>query len=248
MDIATLVGLLAAFGLIAFGMVSGGGIASFVDIPSVIMVLGGTIGVTMVNYPLGTVIGAGKVMKHAFFGASMDISETTKKIVEYSGVVRREGILALQEAVKELQDPFLAKGIQLAVDGQEPESIRAILEREIESLAEIFSQMGAYSPAMGLLGTLIGLVSMLKSLEDPSTIGPAMALALLTTFYGAIFANVIFLPVAGKLKVKSKEEAGAMEVALEGILAITHGDNPRIVEQKLHAHLKPAERVSLLDK
>ncbi|MCA9771589.1 MAG: MotA/TolQ/ExbB proton channel family protein [Myxococcales bacterium] len=253
MDIATILGLIASFGLIGYGM-SGGGLATFIDVPSLVMVFGGTIGVTFINYPLGTVLGAGGLMKHAFISHPPDSAATTKKIVEFSSIVRREGILALQEPLKSLEDPFLKKGIQLAVDGQEPDGIRDILGLEISNLeerhklgAELFASMAATSPAMGLLGTLIGLVTMLKSLDDPSSIGPAMALALLTTFYGAIFANVLFLPVSGKLKFRSKEESSAMAIAVEGVLAITNGDNPRVVEQKLHAYLPPAKRVSSLE-
>jgi chemotaxis protein MotA len=170
-------------------------------------------------------------------------------------VARREGILALEKKVKTMNEPFMSKGVELAVDGMEPDAIRGILENELifteerhKKGAEIFTVMGAFAPAMGMIGTLIGLVQMLMNMSDPKSIGPAMAVALITTFYGSVMANLIFLPVAGKLKVRREDEAKYKQLIVEGISSIQIGDNPRVVEQKLHTYLSPVERSRLPQK
>jgi chemotaxis protein MotA len=249
MDIATIFGIISAFGLIIMAMAGGGGIAIFINIPSVMIVGGGTIGATLINYPLKDVLGSGSVLKNAFFYETHSAQQWITTLVGFAGKARREGILSLESAVKEARDPFVQTGVQLAIDGLEPTSIRNILETEIEYIEnrhklgiDIFTSMGAYAPAMGLVGTLIGLVKMLQSMDDPGTIGPSMAVALLTTFYGALAANVVFLPIAGKLKTRSGEEILVKELVLEGVVSISTGENPRILEQKLHAFLAPRLR------
>jgi len=164
---------------------------------------------------------------------------------------RKEGILALENEIKEVNDEFLKKGVQLAIDGLEPQEISDILETEVDFVrnrhqlgAEIFSTMGTFSPALGMIGTLIGLVQMLQTMDDPSRIGPAMAVALLTTFYGSIMANIVCLPISGKLRTRSKEEVLTKEMAIQGIVSLTNGDNPRILEQKLQAFIPPNQRES----
>ncbi len=249
MDIATLVGLLSAFGLVGFAIASGVGLGPFIDGQSLLIVLGGTVGASFINYPLGDMLNAGKVAKYVFSTKPLNPKEVIAQMTDFSNRARREGILALEEAVGDTDNAFLKKGIQLAVDGEDPQAIESILDTEIAWLkdrhalgAEIFATMGAFCPALGLIGTLIGLVGMLQNMSDPSSIGPSMAVALLTTFYGALFSNLLFNPMAGKLRVRSKEEALVLELTREGVLSISAGDNPRMVEQKLNSFLAPRLR------
>ncbi len=252
MDLATLVGIISAFGLVVVAILMGGGLTLFVNVPSLMIVVGGTLGTTMINYPLKEMLGTISVVKNAFFsGGLLSSDEVIKKFVELSSKARREGILALESDVKEIGDEFMKKGLQMSVDGLEPQSIQEILATEIDYLrgrhsigAEIFATMGMFAPALGMIGTLIGLVQMLQSMDDPSSIGPAMAVALLTTFYGSIMANLMCLPISGKLKSKSKEETLIKEMVVEGVLSLTRGENPRILEQKMLAYVPPKLRKS----
>lgn len=249
-DIATIAGFISAFGLIAIAIGLGGGIGTFFDIPSLLIVAGGTIGATMVNYPSKDVSSSLFIMKHAFFNKTdSDSKSIISLFVSLSVKARREGILAIDSDLRGITDPFIKKGLQLTVDGFEPHSIRNILNSEISSIrerhqggAEIFTAMGSYAPALGMIGTLIGLVQMLKSMNSPESIGPAMAVALITTFYGAVFANLIFLPVAGKLKTKSKEETRNKEMIVEGVVSLANGENPRIMEQKMMSFVSGKDR------
>ncbi|MCP4606240.1 MAG: motility protein A [Proteobacteria bacterium] len=249
MDIATLAGLVTAFGLVAYAIAAGVGLGAFIDTQSLLIVVGGTFGATFINYPLAQMISAGGVAKNAFLFQLANPQEIIKQMIDFSNRARREGILALEEAVGDTTNAFLKKGIQLAVDGEDPQAIENILDTEIIWLkdrhrlgAEIFTTMGSFAPALGLIGTLIGLVGMLQNMDDPSTIGPSMAIALLTTFYGALFANLLFNPIAGKLRTRSSEEVLVWELTREGVLAISAGDNPRMVEQRLNAFLAPKLR------
>ncbi len=249
MDIGTIVGIIACYGLIV--MAVGTQLVLFINIPSALIVVGGTIGATMINFPLADVIGAVSVAKNVFFTKKSDPSLMIKDLIEYASKARKEGILVLESVVGSIKDEFLARGGQLAVDGLETKFIKQIMETEIERIedrhkygAEVFSTMAALAPAFGLIGTLVGLVLMLQSMDDPSSIGPSMAVALITTFYGALLANTLFTPMSGKLKARSKEEMLIKELVLEGILSIAGGDNPRIMEQKLNAFLPPKLRRS----
>jgi chemotaxis protein MotA len=251
MDLATFLGIFSALFLIIFSISSGGGLSLFINIPSLMIVVGGTIGVTLVNFSLRDVLGLTTIVKHAFFNRIPSSATLVPKFVEFASKARKDGILSLEESMEEINDPFMLNGLQLLIDGVEPETIEKLMETEIDHLrerhtlgAEILANMGAFAPAMGLIGTLLGLVQMLQSLDDPSTIGPSMAIALLTTFYGAMLANVVFLPLAGKLKNRSQEESLIKELVMEGILSISLGSNPRVVEQKLNAFLSPKIRVS----
>jgi chemotaxis protein MotA len=254
MDIATLVGIVSAFGLVIIAIVMGGGINLFINVPSLMIVVGGTLGTTMINYPLKEVLGAINVVKNVFMSSTMPVEEIITQFVEFGAKARREGILALEAVVKDIDDDFLKKGLQLSVDGLEPQAIQDIMDTEVQVLrdrhqlgAEIFSTMGMFAPALGMIGTLIGLVQMLQSMEDPSSIGPAMAVALLTTFYGSVMANLVCVPVAGKLRTRSKEETLAKEMIIEGVLSLTKGENPRILEQKMLAFVPPKLRKSSYD-
>ncbi|OEU46837.1 MAG: flagellar motor protein MotP [Desulfobacterales bacterium S7086C20] len=249
MDIATLLGIISAFGLVLVAIVMGGGIGLFINYPSLMIVAGGTLGTTMINYPLKEVIGVISVLKNVFFTKASSAKDIIKQFSDFSNKARREGILALESEVTNLNEEFLQKGIQLSIDGLEPQSIREILETEISYIqdrhklgAEIFTTMGTYAPALGMVGTLVGLVQMLQNMSDPSAIGPAMAVALLTTFYGAVAANLLFMPIAGKLRTRSGEEVLVKELMIEGVICLSNGENPRIVEQKLMAFLAPNQR------
>lgn len=251
MDIATLLGIFSAFGLVIVAIALGGGMMLFVNIPSLMIVVGGTMGATMINYPIKDVFGTMAVLKNVFLAKSMKADDIAARFVEFATKARREGILALEPYVKEVENEFLRKGLQLSVDGLEPNAISEILDTEVAAMkdrhqlgAEIFSTMGAFAPALGMIGTLIGLVQMLQSMDDPNSIGPAMAVALLTTFYGSVLANLVCMPISGKLKTRSKEESHVMEIIRTGVISLTNGDNPRILEQKLLVFMPPKSRSS----
>ncbi len=251
MDIATIVGIISAFGLVLAAIAMGGGIILFVNFPSLMIVVGGTMGATMIAYPLKEVLSVISVVKNVFFSKLSSTKRLIAEFVEFSNKARREGILSLESEIKQVSEEFLKKGIQLSIDGLEPQSIREILETEISFIqgrhrlgAEIFTTMGTYAPALGMIGTLIGLVQMLQTMDDPSSIGPAMAVALLTTFYGSVMANIVCLPIAGKLKTRSSQEVLIKELTIEGVLCLSNGENPRIVEAKLLGFLPPSERES----
>ncbi len=249
MDIATLIGIVAAFLLVGVAIVTGQGISFFFSVPSVLIVFGGTIGSTLVNFPLSEVLAVINVAKNAFMTKEVSSYDAIDQLVDIAEKARREGILAIERELDDVQDSFMKLGIQYAVDGTEPETIRSIMESELTGMEErhrqgkrIFEAMGMYSPAFGMVGTLIGLIQMLASLDDPSKIGQGMATALVTTLYGSLAANILFLPLAGKLEYRSREEARRKELIIEGILSIQSGDNPRIVREKLKTFLPPIER------
>lgn len=249
MDLATVLGLVSATGLVTMAILTGGDFGLFVSIPSLMIVGGGTFGATLVNYSFKEVFGSISVGMKAFFAKVPSAPSMIPKFLELSSMARKDGLLALEGAVDSVPDPFFSRGLQLVVDGLEPSTIESVMDAEINSLrdrhrlgAEVFTAMGTYAPAMGLIGTLIGLVQMLANMSDPGNIGPAMAVALLTTFYGALLANILFLPLAGKLRMRSSEEVLVREITTEGILCICNGVNPRILEQRLYAFLAPKYR------
>lgn len=251
MDIATVLGIISAFGLVLVAIFMGGGLQLFINIPALMIVVGGTLGTTMINYPLKDVFGVLSVVKKALFTKNISIENLIKTFLVFAGKSRKEGILSLESEIKDVSDEFLKKGVQLSIDGLEPQEISNLLETELEFVrarhqlgAEIFTTMGTFAPALGMIGTLIGLVQMLQSMDDPSTIGPAMAVALLTTFYGSLLANIVCMPIAGKLKTRSREESLTKELTIQGVLSLSNGDNPRILEQKLHAFVPPKQRES----
>lgn len=252
MDIATIIGIFSAFGLVVVAMASGGGLSWFLDLPSALIVFGGVFGVVFIHYPLSDVFGVFKVVKHVFLKKKNNPNDVIETMVEMARVARRDGLLALEKMAEKIDDPFFVKAAHLLVDGIEPEHVASILDTELDYVeerhrlgAEIFTTMGNVAPAMGMTGTLIGLVQMLMQMSDPSTIGPAMSVALVTTFYGVILANLIFLPIAGKLRRLSTQELLEKQLIISGILALQSGDNPRIIEQKLHSFISPRERKSL---
>ncbi len=255
MDIATLGGLgIGAFFVILGIVIAGGmgGLFSFINIPSVLITVGGSFGAIMVANSISRVFGLMKIMMNAIKTKPMETGRIISMIVTFSEKARREGLLALEDDLDELEDEFLRKGIQLVVDGTDPEIIRNIMETELNNMIsrhqdgiKIFEDWGAFAPAFGMIGTLIGLILMLSNIEDKSAIGPGMSTALITTLYGAFLANLVFLPIAAKLTYVDKQEVLLREIMIEGTLSIQSGDNPRIVKEKLVSFLTPEMRVQV---
>lgn len=255
MDISTILGAVVAFGLVLAAMMNGGSIFLFIDPASMMIVGGGTVGAALINYPFKEIVRAMAVAKKTLFHKEQPPGEIITQLIEFSGKARKEGILSLQSVMSQVEDPFFLKGLQMAVDGQEPEALREMMEREIENIVErhesgagIFVTLAAYAPAMGMVGTLIGLVQMLQTMDDPAAIGPAMAVALLTTFYGAVAANILFTPISGKLKYRAASEFLCKTLISEGMNSILAGENPRVMEQRLHAFVAPSLRESNFNK
>jgi len=249
MDISTILGIIVGFGLVIGAITMGGGASWFVNLPSAMIVLGGTFGAALINYPISDLLGMSKVARNIFFRKELKADKMIKMLLDMSKIARRDGILALENKMEDIKDPFFAKGITLMIDGIEPVTLSRILNTELEYIserhrlgAEIFTTMGNFAPAMGMVGTLIGLIKMLVQMDDPASIGPAMAIALVTTFYGVILANLVFLPAAGKLKARSTSELMVKQMIINGILSIQSGDNPRVLEDKLHSFISPEKR------
>jgi chemotaxis protein MotA len=247
MDIATIVGLLGAFGLIVSAIDD---IGAFIDTPSMLIVVGGSIMVVMLRSSLGEFLGAVSVLGKTFKNKLDDQGQLIEQIVELATIARKDGMIALEG--QEIANPFLAKAISMLVDGTDASVIKGSLEREKDMTkmrhdqgAKIFSAWGEIAPAMGMIGTLIGLVQMLGNMSDPKAIGPAMAVALLTTMYGAILANVFCLPIAMKLGNQADIEEASNEMIIEGILFIQDGGNPRVLGDVLAAFLSPKARLKL---
>ncbi len=249
MDLSTLIGLTLSWALIISAILAGGNIMDFVDIPSVLITCGGTFAVCLTNFALSDFLNLFGIVKNAFFTKATSPLDTVSTLVSFAERARREGILSLEGQMDEIEDNFIRTGLRLAVDGVEPELIKDILQTELAFIEDrhrngqgMLSYMASAAPAMGMIGTLVGLVQMLKNLSDASAIGPSMAVAILTTLYGALIANLACIPLSGKLKSKSSEEILIKEVAIEGVMSIQSGDNPRILEQKLLAFLAPSIR------
>jgi chemotaxis protein MotA len=249
MDIASIVGFLA--GAIIFGAVAilGGNVLIFVSVQSALVVLGGTLAGVMISYTFQDLKNIPNLLKVAFQDDKMESENVIEHLVNFAEKARREGLLALEDDAAEMNDEFLKKGIQLVVDGTDPELVRNIMETKLTFLQErhtkgrgIFVTMGQLAPAFGMIGTLIGLVQMLSQLDDPNQLGSGMAVALITTLYGALLANWIFIPLSKNLETQSNHEIHVKEVIIEGILSIQAGENPRIVKEKLHAFLSEGEK------
>ena len=249
MDIATIIGLAAAFGLVGWSIQGGGNLSGFFNLSAAAIVLGGTFGSLLVHFPMSRIIGLIDILKKTLIYAQPQPDLVIAKMVKYAERARREGMLALEDASETETDVFLRKGLRLAVDGTDPQLLEKILQTDVHQIenrhfegARILAAGGTFAPAFGMIGTLIGLVSMLSTLSDPTKIGAGMATALVTTFYGAVLANALFLPLAGKLETRSREEILSKEMVIDGIMAIQSGDSPRIVEEKLKSFLSPALR------
>jgi len=246
-DLATLLGLLIAFGFIIGAIATGGSMILFVNIPSILIVLGGSIAVVLMQFTVGQFFGAFRVAMKAFFHKSENPNELIQQAVSLANIARKEGMMALES--QEIENPFLNKGIQLCVDGHPPDLVRNMLSKDInltiqrhEIGQKIFKAFGDIAPAMGMIGTIIGLVQMLANMDDPKSIGPAMAVALLTTLYGAVIANAFALPIADKLALRSDEEKMSRTLILETISGIQEGMNPRVLEELLKTFLPEGQR------
>lgn len=259
MDIASVIGLILCFAMMILGMITGtqgvSAVGNFYDLVSIFITFGGSfmIMLAMSKSPKDYLnnLGSFKLILKVMPASE---GQTIKTIIDLSNVARKEGLLALEEAAGNVDDDFLKKGILLIVDGTDPELVRGILETELTCIGErhkktagFWDQLGAMGPAWGMIGTLIGLVNMLKNMSDPSSIGPQMAVALITTFYGSVLANWICAPVANKLKANSATEYMLKEIMIEGILSIQAGENPRVIEEKLKSFLSPVERKVLTE-
>ncbi|AWK82532.1 flagellar motor protein PomA [Photobacterium damselae] len=252
MDLATLIGMLGAFAFIVMAMLLGGSLGMFFDVPSVLIVFGGTTFVVLMKYSIGQFLGATKIAAKAFMYKTDNPEELIAKIVEMADAARKGGFLALEEM--EIDNPFLRKGIDLLVDGHDADVVRATLQKDISLTHErheqgigIFTSFGDVGPAMGMIGTLIGLVAMLSNMDDPKSIGPAMAVALLTTLYGSILANMVALPIADKLSLRKDQERLNRRLILDGVLAIQDGQNPRVIDGYLKNYLHEKKRVTAMD-
>ncbi len=251
MDIATVAGLVLTMGLIVASIVVGGPLSAFIDVASILIVGLGTVTIMFVCFPGYKVKGAVAIAKKAFTQQPRNPEQVLQLMREMSSRARREGVLVLEDMASDQEDEFLKKGIQMVVDGHDPSAIEEVLYNEIDKIterhkdgADFFEQFGTFAPAMGMIGTLIGLVQMLQALDDPSAIGPAMAVALLTTLYGSVIANVFALPLAHKLQVRSTEELNEKNLIVQGLLSILAGESPRFLVDRLNAQLPPHERLS----
>jgi len=253
MDIASIIGLLlgASVLVIAVAIAPGASFTAFVDYPSIMVVVGGALSAVLVSFPLRSFLNTVRVAKNVFFNKQEHFGELIEQIVSLAETARRDGLLALEARLEELSSPFVVLGIQMAVDGTRPEIIEDILRTEMDAVAgrhkngkEVVAQMGRFAPAFGMIGTLMGLIIMLGNMDDPAAIGPGMAVALITTLYGALVANLVFLPFAEKLSFINKHELMVMEIVVRGIMGIQSGDNPRIIEQKLNTFVPPRMRPS----
>lgn len=255
MDIATIVGIVGGiFFVMHFGIGWDQG-ALFVDVPSIAIVVGGTVSAMFIAYPLTTLTNISSVLKNVFTNKSPDFVGTIKQIVDFAEQARREGILCLEARSQEVKDEFLKKGIQLAVDGTEPSLIRDIMQADIDAIDErhskgsgMMADLSSMAPAWGMIGTLVGLVIMLVNMSDPSSLGPAMAVALITTFYGSVIANFFFTPFEMKLKKLNAAEMQLKKIMLEGIMSLQSGDNPKVVQWKLESYVDPDIKLKLQKK
>ena len=257
MDLASVLGFALCFGMIIFGIATSAGLANigrYIDVPSIVITFGGAFFATMTMNTMKTFVGGLKSLLLIFKAPNLDVKAMITKVIELSNVARKDGLLALEEAAGEIDDAFMKKGIMLIVDGTDPELVRAILETEMVAIEDrhkvnmtFWDNLGTMGPAWGMIGTLVGLVNMLYNMDDASAIGPAMAVALITTLYGSVLANWVCAPTSAKLKMDNDNEITMKTIMVEGLLSIQAGENPRVIEEKLKSFLAPADRVSASD-
>ena len=248
-DILTVAGVVFGLGLVLWAILLDGELGAFFNLPGLMITIGGSFGAMLVNFRMEQVRQVMKITMQVLFDRKQNVSSLGPLFVQLAQKARREGLLALEDDLEEIDDPFLRSGLQMVIDGFEPDSIRDIMDTEIDNLTQrhqlgqnLYLTWGQLAPAFGMIGTLIGLVQMLSSLDNPDGIGPGMAVALLTTFYGVLLANLIFIPVAGKLAILSEMEDSRKEAIIDAVLALQAGVNPRILQEKLKAYLSPQER------
>ena len=247
MDLATLLGMIGAISVVTIAIFVGGSAPVFVSTPSILIVIGGTIMVVMIKFSLGQFVGAFRVALTAFIYKIDDPEALIEKIIQLANITRREGMLALENV--KIDNRFLDEGVRMLIDGNSREVLDSILTRDLKATidrhtwgAKVFMATADVAPAMGMIGTLIGLVQMLSNMSDPESIGPAMAVALLTTLYGAMIANMIAMPIADKLTLRKADELRIRSMCIDGVLAIQEGQNPRVIESILKTYLAPARR------
>ncbi len=251
MDIATILGIVLALGSIAGGQaLEGGHLGSILQLTAFIIVMGGTLGACCVQNPLPVLLKAVGALSLALAGPHQDNKGTIKLILDLANVSRKQGLLALEGKLKEIKDPFMRKGVQLIVDGTDPKAVHEILEIEVEHheeqgilAAKVWEAAGGYAPTVGILGAVLGLIHVMENLADPSKLGSGIAVAFVATVYGVGAANLFFLPLANKIKLKLKEEAGARNLTIMGLVGLAHGENPRLLQEKLEGFLSPADRM-----
>lgn len=255
MELTTLLGMIAGFACIVISILLDGDIMSFVNFPSIFVTVGGTLAATVVAYPARTLASLPGVIKNAFFKTNIDLNKDIEFIISIANIARKEGLLALENAISEINNPFLKKGIMLIVDGSDPALIRDILETELACMVDrhsaacaVLEQMSAFSPAFGMAGTLIGLINMLQQMEDASALGSGMAVAMITTFYGVLMANLIFTPLARKLQTADGLELLQKQMILEGLMSIQDGENPRIIQDKLNSFIARSQQRDVFSK
>ncbi len=254
MDIATVLGMvIAALAVGAAIVFTGGNPLALIDIPSILLVFGGATGAVIAAFPLARTLSMPKLVMKAMLNTSTDPSLAIQDLVKYAEIARREGILSLENHVQDMKDEFIVRGVKMAIDGTDPELIKVIMETELEGLMErhaqgkmFLDQLAKYAPAYGMIGTLVGLVFMLGSMDDPANLGAAMAVTLITTLYGSLIANCFAGPLSDKLYLKDQEEVLLKTIIIAGVMAIQSGDNPRVVESKLLTYLPPARRAEIL--
>jgi len=254
MDIATVIGVILGSGLVLGSIMMGGPIGPFINVPSMMIVFGGSISACLMNFPLSDVFGVAKVVKNCFMQKLPSAGDTIDQFKQFATLVRKDGILALESNIAEVKDPFLKRGLEMVVGGNAKENIQAMLETEIMYIEQrhmagkkLLESTAAAAPAFGMIGTLIGLVQMLRTLDDPSKIGGGMATALLTTLYGAVVANMFCIPLSGKLEARNNEEMLIRELMLAGLVGLVIGQTPSALEENLLAFVSPGERPATED-
>ena len=254
MDLATLIGLLVGWGaVVAALLMEGGSLKSMVSYSAAVLVVGGTLGATITSFSIKHVVSLPAVIRQAFLERDLDALELIRLIVFLSKKARQAGILSLESEIAGITNPFMRRALQMVIDGSQPEMVRDALETEVAAMTarhkigeEFFSTMGGFAPTLGIIGTVVGLVHMLESLDKPGAMGPAIAAAFTATLYGISLANLLFLPIAGKLKSRSRDEIALYELAIEGILTLQSGENPRVVATKMQAFLSPQAKEQLM--
>lgn len=250
MDILTILGVVVGLAALLVGQaLEGGHAGSIMQVTAALIVLGGSFGAVMVQFPLPKFLEALKMGLEAIKAPKDRAPELIAQMVDYANVVRKQGILALEAKIKEVQDPFLKKALQLLLDGNEPKTIRDILDLELTYSEEyrmtaikLYESLGGYAPTFGIIGAVMGLIHVMENLADPSKLGAGIAVAFVATIYGVLSANLIFLPIAGKLKIRARVQAVTHELVIEGVLSIASGDNPRIIQEKLEGFLDRHQR------
>lgn len=244
MDIASIIGIVSGIGFVIGTILLNGSIVAFINLPSVVIVVGGTVAATMIGYPLKDFLGIFKAAMKIFIFKLEPAEDIIANLVETSNKARKGGLLSIEGNIEDTNDPYLAQALQMTVDGVKTADIAAIMQKKMELTkkaldtgSDMFASMGAYAPAFGMIGTLIGLVQMLANLDDPSSIGPKMAVAMITTFYGAVLANLFFIPMSDKLAGRNEEEITNMNIIFQGIISIREGEHPKLMEDKLNIYM-----------